>query len=144
MVEKYQVDRHRHLKLAGLRRVYPRLGGMVVPAERGKGHWVPEGSFQLMVLRRCWVDRVYLLPLRRLDFGRGMIHDVRRWFRLVDLMGGLRHRQVSGLRRVRWWVGRICQLVSGRCPWGKAQCWHRQGRRSCFVSTRQHNLSKEE
>jgi hypothetical protein len=144
MVAKYQVDRPRHQVLEGWKRVYPKSRGMVIPVERGKGCWAPKGNFLWMVPRRCWVGRVYLLPLHRLNFERVMNRGVKMWSRLVDLMDGLRRRQVSGLRRVRWWEGLICQLVSGRYRWGKARCWHQRGRRSCFVSTRQHNLSKEE
>lgn len=128
------MDRPRRLVLEGWKRVYPKSRGMVIPAVKGMGHWAPKGNFQLMVLRRCWVGMVYLLPLRRSNFGRGKSRGVKMWFRLVNPMGGLRRRQVSGLRRERWWEGRICQLVLGRCPWDKAQCWHRQGRRSCFGS----------
>jgi len=65
MVEKYQVDRPRHLMLAGLKRVFPKSRGMVIPVVMGMGRWVLKGNFQLMVPRRCWVGRVYLLQLRR-------------------------------------------------------------------------------
>jgi hypothetical protein len=65
MVAKYQVDRPRHQVLEGWKRVYPKLGGMVIPVVMGMGRWEPEGNCLWMVPRRCWVGRVYLLPLRR-------------------------------------------------------------------------------
>ena len=65
MVEKCPVDRHRHPELAGSRQAYPKSRVMVVPAVMGMGRSVPEGNFLLMVPRRRWVGRVYLLQLRR-------------------------------------------------------------------------------
>jgi hypothetical protein len=90
---------------------------MVVPEDWAMDRWGLMGNYRSKDLDLVdWVGRVFLGWQHRPYFSLGMIRGGKMMiFRsILDLMGGLLRRRVSGLLRVIWLVRRICRLVWAR------------------------------